>query len=232
MVVMFGSSLFGGPPAVWSTYHTLRALNAWSPLESADAHGPLGFQVGLGASRVMVPQDAQGPLSSALQRSRVDSVVMPKLFLTKGLWNPVDIGLLYGELGAHSARQLAGYVQWTVWGAATPPTFAMRVLYSRLYGLENGVMETGGISAVASLRLPFFRPFAEVGVYNNRASLVFTDSNLTEPLNPEKNWWQPEVGMGFLLTIVPMVVEVGLEVLSGVAPQSTPVYQGKISVGL
>src|SRR3989338_2723065 len=112
-LVLVPVSLFAATPTEQETQSTLRSLNAWSPVESAAAHGMSGVRVGTGLTSFAVPEAAQPTFEQVTQHTGAGRVLFPKLLVTKGLWYPLDVGLVYGKLQDSGISQAGGYLQWT-----------------------------------------------------------------------------------------------------------------------
>ena len=224
---LLSTSLLAAAPSEGETLRTLRSLNMWSPVESAASHGITGLRVGAGMTSFSVPESSQATFAQETQYTGASRVFFPKLLVTKGLWYPLDVGLVYGHLS--TINQWGGYAQWTLFEALAMPAFALRGTYSRLTGLEAGALESGGINAIASWGIPFLTGFVYCGTAYNRGFLLAT-APATAPT--AKTWWQPEAGVGVNLTLLPPFVVLGVEVASLLNTDSGPVLQAKLSVGM
>lgn len=217
-------------PSESETRATLRSLNSWSPVESAAAHGITGFRIGAGVTSFAVPEASQATFAQDTGYTGPKGrILFPKLQVTKGLWYPFDIGLGYGQLQHSDIRQVGGYLQWTLYEGLAQPAFALRSTYSRIQGLQTGVLESGGLHAVTSWGVPFVTLFASYGAVQTRGTVPVTEAN-AEPTS--QTWWQPEANVGVNLTLLPPFVVLGVEATSLLNTGSKPTLQAKLSIGL
>lgn len=217
-------------PSESETRATMRSLNSWSPVEPAAAHGITSFRIGAGATSFAVPEASQATFAQDTEYTGSKGrILFPKLQITKGLWYPFDMGLVYGHLQHSNISQFGGYLQWTLYEGLAQPAFAIRSTYSRIQGLQAGTLESGGLYAVTSWGVPFVTLFASFGAVQTRGTVPVTEAN-TAPTN--ETWWQPEANVGVNLTILPPFVVLGVEATSLLNTDSKLILQAKLSVGL
>ena len=229
-VILVPLSLLAAPSES-ETRATLRSLNTLGTVESAAAHGITGFRLGAGVTSFAVPEASQATFAQDTGYTGPEGrVLFPKLQVTKGLWYPFDLGLVYGQLQHSDISQLGGYLQWTLYEGLAQPAFALRGTYSRIQGLQTGALESGGLYAVTSWGVPFVTLFASYGAVQTRGTpLPVTEAN-AEPTS--QTWWQPEASVGVNLTILPPFVVLGVEATSLLNTGSKPILQAKLSIGL
>lgn len=216
-------------PSESETRATLRSLNSWGTVESAAAHGITGFRLGAGITSFDVPEASQATFAQDTGYTGPEGrVLFPKLQVTKGLWYPFDLGLVYGQLQHSDISQLGGYLQWTLYEGLAQPAFALRGTYSRIQGLQSGALESGGLYAVTSWGVPFVTLFASYGAVQTRGTVPATEAN-TEPTS--QTWWQPEASVGANLTLLPPFAVLGIEATSLLNTGNKLILQAKLSVG-
>jgi hypothetical protein len=228
-LVLFPLSLLAASPNEAEIQSMLRSVNSWSPVESAASHGMSGFRVGAGVTSFALPAGSQTVFKQETERAGSERIFFPKLLVTKGLWYPLDAGLVYGRLQNSTISQYGGYLQWTLYEALAQPALAIRGMYSRITGLRAGAMESGGASVIASWGIPFVTGFVYYGTSKNRGYIPAADSTSTPA---EKTWWQPEAGAGLNLTLLPPFVVFGLEMASSFNTGNGQMVQAKLSFGI
>ncbi len=140
-------------PSAALLHDYVRILNVTTPLESAASHGTAGFTVGAGATNIQAKEFATqlSNRQEAGTRNDLDeSRFLPQIWITKGIFWPVDLGLNYAQASEYRLKRLAGYLQWTIFQEFLQPALAMRVDYSRLTAEDLFEATTSSISAICS----------------------------------------------------------------------------------
>ena len=158
---------------VTNLFQDLAKINRYSPVEGAGSHGSLGFSLGLGIQ--YSPWSNQSVLQESTfheESESSDGASVPKLYLTKGLYWPIDVGISIGNMSEGQITQLGGHLQWTIFEAFRLPALALRGSFNQLSGLNNASFSSLSASSVLSFSL--FRVvtlFAEYGIARNSGSI-------------------------------------------------------------
>jgi hypothetical protein len=131
----------------------MRAVNTPTPLETAACHGQTGFTIGVGA--LQVPPDAQVS-ESLLNNAYGPSInphrglLLPNIWVTKGIFWPLDIGLNFGYVDDLDLQKIGGYVQWSIYQEFLRPALALRIDHSQLSAKDLYKTETSALSGIFS----------------------------------------------------------------------------------
>lgn len=151
--IFHGESTLAQPMVGAGLLEALSTLNHVSMGEPAGSHGSLGLSLGAGATQHTVGQmgSAQrADLGFASGRASNTELVLPRLWLVKGLPIPVDVGLSVGMSQAPILQQGTGYLQWTVFEWLGLPALAVRLSQSRLYAAQDTSLVSNQVGLAAS----------------------------------------------------------------------------------
>lgn len=228
-------------------FHGLGAQNRMSPVETAASHGITGWRLGMGLVSSDVPEDSQElagyEVTSQTQRP-IETLVIPKIWMTKGLFYPVDIGFNYGASLSHQLNQVGGYLQWSIYEAFALPAVAIRGGMSRIFGLASTEIKTESLELVSSYGVGIFAGYIGFGFHNHsvKYGLSAADESLLgyddyripradDIAFPIKYGWQESTTtLGFQFQIAPPFVQLSFEGI--LSDYGSNTYQGKVSIGI
>ncbi len=130
-------------------FQDLAHISQGSPIETSRAHGLEGYNVGLGINSSVIESDIG---KDKFVRRGANSNVSPRVFITKGLFYPIDLGINFSTVmnNSNQGTSVSGYLQWTVFERFTWPALAVRTLYTQLHGVDNVSFETMGVEGLLS----------------------------------------------------------------------------------
>ena len=209
----------------------LGSLNYAGIGEGAGSHGSLGLSLGTGVSQHAIERlslDERGDLGFETQNSIEGPlqrhIVLPRLWLVKGLPLPVDVGVTFGMSQAPILQQGSGYVQWTVFEGLGLPALSLRVIHSRLFAAQDTSLISNQVGIAAGWDfLRYFSVFGSAnGIHHSGVSRLFqaVGPNATigkpaalmpVPLNatPEvapinrSEWIEGTISMGVRINVLP-----------------------------
>jgi hypothetical protein len=157
-------------------------------------------------------------------------LVMPRVWLSKGLPIPVDVGFSVGASQAPILQQGTGYLQWTMFEGLGLPSLAMRLTHSRLFMARSTNLTANQASLAASWT--FFRYVTVFGATSfvqhsgetelasseapDRLSLAggkVEDVAYCEPSFTTSTWTERTSSMGVRLNMIPPFVSLTAEVV-------------------
>lgn len=221
----------------------LGELNRYSPIEGAGSHGTIGYSVGLGMGLHTVEKTEklhQDDLGLPSDTGTESSITMPGIVLIKGLFSPIDGGLTIGTVPSLGIQRAGAHLQWTVYEEFQRPALAIRGNYSRLFGLANTKINSGGLDLIGSYGFSIVSAYAGTSIIRHDIAHTPTIDN-TSPytLTPESADDASTVIMtqyenahlfGLAVRVVPPYVTATAEMqLSGAGVSS---YMGKLSMGM
>ncbi|MEZ4744330.1 MAG: hypothetical protein R3B45_18080 [Bdellovibrionota bacterium] len=119
-----------------ATHYFLESLNEPSTLETAAAHGAYGFTLGAGLLSIE-DQNLGRTLSTETQESPQLSLAgskvnIPKIWISKGIFWPLDVGISFGYRPENNINQFSSYLQWSVFERFGLPAFSVRGVFLKL----------------------------------------------------------------------------------------------------
>jgi hypothetical protein len=176
-------SLAGVNPAdVDDLIKELGVVIAYNPVAPAEPRGLVGFDAGVSVSLVNIDTNlwnqavADGDAPSSLPVARIHA--------QKGLPFGIDIGLMYILVPSSNVNVLGGEVRKAILeGGMATPALSVSAHYSRLSGVDQLDLYTGGIGVAVSKGFLIFTPYAGVDQLfvrgNEKAGLGIGHSNST-----------------------------------------------------
>lgn len=211
-------------------FRSLEAINSVPMGESAGSHGTLGLSLGAGASLHALGEMDSRPWRDLGFEGQVGrQLIMPRIWVTKGLPIPVDVGLSVGASQVPILQQGTGYIQWTIFEGLGLPSAAMRLTHNRLFMAQSTNMTTNQASFAASWT--FFRYitlFGTTGIEQHIGETKVLPSGADDPLAltggvivdsaPEdgkttSTWLEHKASLGVRLAIFPPFVSVTGELI-------------------
>jgi len=135
-------------------FDTLAQANRFVSVEPAGSRGAIGTTLGVGI--VQTPIDQNPEIMDAQlngdfgRRDGAGTVESQRIWVTKGILTPIDIGLTAGTLGRGNARQLGGSVQVTLVEGFRMPALAIRAAHLRIDGMDETAFTTTGAEILAA----------------------------------------------------------------------------------
>lgn len=199
----------------------LGQTNRYSPLEGAGSHGSFGINLGVGFS-AHPWKEANAFHREIFEKEELESngnFQMPKLYVIKGTFLPVDVGVTFGQVLTTGVNQLSGHVHWAIFEALNLPSVGIRAHYSRLIGLKDSEFSSFGGDALAGFGfLRYFNIYAGYGLqqstshleFSNEDSLALAETN-SSSLVVEEDFQQTSYLGGLKITVLPPFFSATLE---------------------
>ncbi len=223
----------------------LGRINSQSLLEGAGSHGTIGFALGGGVSLINMPETSAFHESELyLENQDVDktALVIPKAYLLKGAFSPVDLGITFGSIEGARITQAVGTAQWTIYEDFAMPALALRFNYARLFGLASGEFTTVSSELVLSCGLfKYFNTYGGGTVSRHMASLdlepfredgrfqYFLSEN-EDRSELKKDWLETSYFVGLQLHLFSPFYFAAAEMQ--VSEDNLKSYSAKISIGM
>ena len=204
----------------------LSQTNSSSPLETAGAHGSTGLRIGAGMTSIPLAVESESLAHEELaltSKEPVQNVVAPKLWITKGIFYPLDVGMTASTLPG-GATQGGGYAQWTLYEEFARPAFSVRFGGSKIFGLQKSDIMSRNAELVASWGIYFVSAYIAAGIMENSLT-THTNEEVTS-----KQWTNPVKTFGIALQILPPFVHISTEVRQ--IANLPPAISAKMSLGI
>ena len=166
----------------------LAAATSYKALTPAEPLGITGFDIGVEMTSTSVQSTDE--MDAACGGCGLDTVVIPKIHLHKGLPMGFDVGLMYAS-SSNSNVTLTGYElrYANIEGGMAMPALATRLSYSKLEGVDDLSLESKGIDVSLSKGFAMITPYVGVGqnwvtsktdVIDTSTGLPFKDEEFTQ----------------------------------------------------
>ncbi|MGM0593863.1 MAG: hypothetical protein ACQETD_04935 [Pseudomonadota bacterium] len=140
----------------------LAAALTYKAITPAEPLGVTGIDIGIEASATEL-ESAQ-VFDTACGGCGVDTLVVPKLHLHKGLPANIDVGLMYASVPGSNIELTGAELRYAfVEGGVAMPAVAVRGSYSRLGGVDQLDMENTGVELTVSKGFAMLTPYAGAG---------------------------------------------------------------------
>ncbi len=129
----------------------------------AEPLGLIGFDVGIELTATSTEYGDQwaGAMSDS---GAVDTLVLPKLYVQKGLPFGIDVGAYYVKVPSSNIEAWGGELKYAVLeGSTVTPAVAVRGSFSGLFGVDQLDFETRAIDVSISKGFLMFTPYAGIG---------------------------------------------------------------------
>ena len=139
-------------------------LNHFSPAETASSHGAIGYNLGAGIQRITDYKE--------------DTVTAGRIFVTKGLDLPLDIGFSIGTIVNSSYTLLGTYGQYSIFEKFKWPSLSVRGVFSTIIGgsQSNHAIELAGVASYGFLR--YFNLYAYTSIQRSKIEKLPASLNL------------------------------------------------------
>jgi len=142
----------------------LGAVVAYRSTSPAEPLGATGFDIGIEATSTSLPNSKEWALANS-DGEAIDSIVLPRVHIHKGLPFGIDIGASYVGSGSDTDISITGAeIKYAFMeGSTATPALALRITYSSLSGIDQLEMTTTGAELSISKGFALFTPYAGVG---------------------------------------------------------------------
>lgn len=152
----------------------LGAAFSYKAIIPAEPLGITGFDVGIEASQTTLKNEQYFDL--ACGGCGLDSIIVPRLHVHKGLPMNFDVGLSYASIPNSNVKLTGAELRYAnVEGGTIMPAVATRATYSKMTGVDQLDFETMGLELSISKGFALFTPYGGIG-YNWVTS---TPNNIT-----------------------------------------------------
>lgn len=211
-------------------FRSLEAINSVPMGESAGSHGTLGLSLGAGASlHTLGGMDSRQWRDLGFEGQEGGKLIMPRIWLTKGLPIPVDVGLSVGASQVPILQQGTGYIQWTIFEGLGLPSVAMRLTHNRLFMAQSTNMTTNrGSFAVSWTFFRYITLFGTTSVEQHIGETKLLSTGIDDPLaltggsiddlapgndKTTRTWLERTASLGVRLAIFPPFVSITGELI-------------------
>ncbi len=141
----------------------LAGVIGYKAIAPAEPLGIIGFDVGVQLTAVgMESPDVWGAAMS--DSGALDTLVLPKLYLQKGLPLGIDVGAYYVKVPSSNIEAWGGELKYAILsGSTVTPAVAVRGTFSGLFGVDQLDFETKSIDISISKGFLMFTPYAGIG---------------------------------------------------------------------
>lgn len=184
----------------------LGAALSYKAITPAEPLGITGFDIGIEASGTEL--ENKDIFDTACGGCGVDTLVIPRVHLHKGLPMNFDVGVSYASVPNSNIKLTGVELSYAnIEGGAVMPAVATRFTYSKLTGVDQLDFDTKGVEVSISKGFAMFTPYAGIG-YNWVTSTPNLPSGLPITLEEEKfNQTKYYVGLNLNLGLINFDVE-------------------------
>ena len=152
-----------GQPAFKSLSEDVGSAISYRASSPAEHLGVTGFDIGVDINVITVANSKDWQVATS-DGDEIDTFVLPKLHVHKGLPFGIDVGAFYLS-GANTDLELIGAeLKYALLkGGIAKPAIAVRATYSELSGIDQLDMETTGLELAISKGFAMLTPYAGVG---------------------------------------------------------------------
>jgi hypothetical protein len=140
----------------------LASATSYKGLTPAEPLGITGFDIGIEVTDTSLQY--ADTFNTACGGCGLDSLIIPKLHLHKGLPMGFDVGLMYAST-SNSNVTLTGFElrYANIEGGAAKPAVATRFTWSQLDGVDQLSLESMGVEVMVSKGIAMFTPYGGIG---------------------------------------------------------------------
>jgi len=208
------------PSDVADLIEELGVVIAYNPVAPAEPRGLIGFDVGVSVSMVSI--DTKLWNQAVADGDVPSSLPVPRVHIQKGLPFGIDIGLMYIGVPQSNIKVIGGEVRKAILdGTAATPALSVSAHYSRLDGVDELDLYTGGVGLAVSKGFFIFTPYAGIDQLwvngDEKAGLLIGESD-SSPIRTT---------VGLKITLLPILNIVGQADFSTVN-----MYTARLNLGL
>lgn len=142
----------------------LGAAFSYKPIAPTEAQGITGFDIGLEVTGTDVSRSAGALSRAGASDSSMNTLLIPKLHLHKGLPLGLDVGAFVANVPAINARLYGAEVRYALLGGGVAmPAIGVRGAYTRLDGASQLALSTRSVDISISKGFTVLTPYAGVG---------------------------------------------------------------------
>lgn len=162
------SNLAAWQAAGQSGYHALAqefgAALSYKPVTPAAPLGITGFDIGLEASSTDMSASAKTAWQNLVPGTSVPNLVIPKLYVAKGLPFDIDVAAFYSAIPTTSITLSGAAISYAIIGGGMAlPAVTIRGAYTSLGGINELSFNTRSLDISISKGFLGFTPYAGVG---------------------------------------------------------------------
>jgi hypothetical protein len=152
---------------------------SYKPITPAEPTGVTGFDLGI---EVTSTEMKNSQLWAQATGSSLDSMILPKLHIHKGLPFDIDVGAFYSAVPTTNIKLYGGELRYAILdGGMAVPAIAIRGAMSKLSGVDQLDLSTSSLDISISKGFAMFTPYAGVGsVWVTSTPDAATTGGLTE----------------------------------------------------
>ncbi len=140
------------------------AALSYKPVTPAAPLGITGFDIGLEASSTEMSADAKTAWQHLIPGTSVPTLVIPKLYVAKGLPFDIDVAAFYSAVPTTSITLSGAAISYAIIGGGMAlPAVTIRGAMTRLGGIEELSFSTKSLDISISKGFLGFTPYAGVG---------------------------------------------------------------------
>jgi hypothetical protein len=140
----------------------LGAALSYKAIVPAETLGIAGFDIGVAVSATKIKNTSAW--DTANSGSTSSTLIVPKIFVHKGLPLGIDLGAFYSSVPDSNISLWGAELRYAlVEGGTATPALGLRGTYSKLSGVEQLELETKGIEMTVSKGFANITPYAGVG---------------------------------------------------------------------
>ena len=134
----------------------------YKALAPAEPLGVSGFDIGVVVSSTDVSRSSQQWFKAS--GDSVNTLVIPKLHISKGLPYNVDVAVFYSSVPSTNIKLYGGELRYAIIeGGISLPAVAIRGAMTKLSGVPQLSMDTTSLDVSISKGFAFFTPYAGIG---------------------------------------------------------------------
>jgi hypothetical protein len=142
----------------------LGAAFSYKPLAPSSALGVSGFDISLAVTGTDISKSSGALSRAGASSSNMDTLLVPKLYLAKGLPGGWDIAGFVSNMSAINASLVGGEVRYAIVdGGLASPAVAIRGAVTSLNGVSQLSMTTRSVDISVSKGFAIFTPYAGLG---------------------------------------------------------------------
>ena len=134
---------------------------SYKPITPAEPTGVTGFDLGI---EVTSTEMKNSQLWVKATGNSLDSMILPKLHIHKGLPFDIDVGAFYSAVPSTNIKLYGGELRYAILdGGMAVPAIAIRGAMSKLSGVDQLDLSTSSLDISISKGFAMFTPYAGVG---------------------------------------------------------------------
>lgn len=205
LVAIYG--LAGGQDVFLLLSEDVGGAIAYRSVSPAEPLGVTGFDLGIEITQSKMSNSADW-IYAISGNDELDSVILPRIHLHKGLPLGIDIGAFYTGSSNSNIKATGAELRYAILqGGVATPALGVRLTYSKLSGIDDLDMQTRGAELALSKGFAMFTPYASVGKVwtTSTPEGLAADAGLVEE---EFSMNRANVGLNMNFTLLNIVLDV------------------------